>query len=72
MSVKWFDAVCYSNKDERFIDKPIKVLLSKQVTYGRVYREDKDGLIVVTSESKDLDGEENFDFVVVPKKWLRS
>ena len=69
---KWIDAVSHTsvNKDE-IPKKGVKHYLAKVNTYGRIFYEDDDGVIICTHESckDDNSNDDSIDFIAVPKQW---
>lgn len=66
-AVTWVDAA--DNTDVSLRDcetKGTKNFLVKRTTYGKVVREDKDGIITV----RDQDEDGNCEIVAIPKPWV--
>lgn len=63
--VTWYDAVTKERVTLSELDKPIKELLAKCVSFGVLFKQDADGIIIMHEDSC-----EEVDFTIIPASWL--
>jgi len=68
VEVFWMDAKGEIHGDKtELANKPVKDLLEKTFTYGILYKQDKDGIIILQENSES----EGCDYTVIPHPMLK-